>query len=312
VPDLLVGGLDARSARALLSSVLPWLRDPRVADRIIAETGGNPLAILELPQGATHAELASGQGLAGRGLGRRVKAFTAVDSVSFSILPRATLALVGESGSGKSTLALCLAGLERVTSGRIWFEGRDLAALAEKELRAVRPRLQLVFQDPANSLNPRWTVGEIVAEPLLVQSRISEREGHARAAQALERVGLAAEYLERRAQDLSGGQRQRVAIARALILEPKLLILDEVLSALDCSIQAQIANLLVEIQRAYGLAYLFVTHDLRMAAHLADEMAVMSGGKIVEQGVTQDILRNPRRFETQSLLAASRVEPEAM
>ncbi len=152
---------------------------------------------------------------AGRGLGRRVKAFTAVDSVSFSILPGTTLALVGESGSGKSSLALCLAGLERVTSGRIWFEGRDLAALEEKELRMVRPRLQLVFQDPANSLNPRWTVGEIVAEPLLVQSRISEREGHARAAQALERVGLAAEYLERKAQGLSGGQRQRVAIAHS-------------------------------------------------------------------------------------------------
>ena len=249
---------------------------------------------------------------AGRGLGERVKAFTAVDSVSFSILPGTTLALVGESGSGKSSLALCLAGLERVTSGRIWFEGRDLAALEEKELRMVRPRLQLVFQDPANSLNPRWTVGEIVAEPLLVQSRISEREGHARAAQALERVGLAAEYLERKAQGLSGGQRQRVAIARALILEPKLLILDEVLSALDCSIQAQIANLLVEMQRAYGLAYLFITHDLRMAAHLADEIAVMSEGKIVEQGPTEKILRDPRRSETQSLVAASPVDPEAM
>jgi ABC-type glutathione transport system ATPase component len=250
--------------------------------------------------------------LAGRGLGRRAKAFTAVDSVSFSVLPRATLALVGESGSGKSTLALCLAGLERVTSGRIWFEGRDLATLAEKELRAVRPRLQLVFQDPANSLNPWWTIEEIVAEPLLVNGRTSKPEGHARAAQTLERVGLAAEYLERRADGLSGGQRQRVAIARALILQPKLLILDEVLSALDCSIQAQIANLLVEIQRAYGLAYLFVTHDLRMAAHLADEIAVMSGGTIVEQGVTEKILRDPRRSETQSLVAASRVQPEAM
>ena len=249
---------------------------------------------------------------AGRGLGRRAPGFTAVDSASFSIFPGGTLALVGESGSGKSSLALCLAGLERVTSGRIWFEGRDLAALEEKELRMVRPRLQLVFQDPANSLNPRWTVGEIVAEPLLVQSRISEREGHARAAQALERVGLAAEYLERKAQGLSGGQRQRVAIARALILEPKLLILDEVLSALDCSIRAQIANLLVEMQRAYGLAYLFITHDLRMAAHLADEIAVMSEGKIVEQGATEKILLDPRRSETQSLVAASPVDPEAM
>jgi ABC-type dipeptide/oligopeptide/nickel transport system ATPase subunit len=201
--------------------------------------------------------------------------------------------------------------LERVTSGRIWFEGRDLAALGEKELREVRPRIQLVFQDPANSLNPRWTVEEIVAEPLLVQNRVSRREGDARAAQALERVGLAAEYLDRRARDLSGGQRQRVAIARALILEPKLLILDEVLSALDCSIQAQIANLLVEMQRAYGLAYLFITHDLRMAAHLADEIAVMSEGKIVEQGAAK-ILQGLRRSEMRSLVGASPLKPETL
>jgi ABC-type glutathione transport system ATPase component len=246
-----------------------------------------------------------------RGLWSRVADFTAVDSISFSILPGTTLALVGESGSGKSSLALCLAGLERVTSGRIWFEGRDLAALGEKELREVRPRIQLVFQDPANSLNPRWTVEEIVAEPLLVQNRVSRREGDARAAQALERVGLAAEYLDRRARDLSGGQRQRVAIARALILEPKLLILDEVLSALDCSIQAQIANLLVEMQRAYGLAYLFITHDLRMAAHLADEIAVMSEGKIVEQGAAK-ILQGLRRSEMRSLVGASPLKPETL
>src|SRR6202047_3591572 len=144
-----------------------------------------------------------------RGLERRTPGFTAVDSVSFSIFPGSTLALVGESGSGKSSLALCLACLERVTSGRIWFEGRDLAALEEKELRAVRPRLQLVFQDPANSLNPRWTVEEIVGEPLLVQGGISRRDRDARTAQMLERVGLDAEYLERRAGELSGGQRQR-------------------------------------------------------------------------------------------------------
>jgi ABC-type glutathione transport system ATPase component len=248
---------------------------------------------------------------AGRGLGRRASDFTGVDSVSFSILPGTTLALVGESGSGKSSLALCVAGLERVTSGHIWFEGLDLAALGEKELRAVRPRLQLVFQDPANSLNPGWTVGEIVAEPLFVQGRISKREGHARASQALERVGLAAEYLERRALDLSGGQRQRVAIARALTLEPKLLILDEVLSALDCSIQAQIANLLVELQGLRRLAYLFITHDLTMAAHLADEIAVMSEGKIVEHGPAEKILRSPRHSETRNLLEAPPIGSEA-
>jgi ABC-type glutathione transport system ATPase component len=245
-----------------------------------------------------------------RGLGRGAAGFTGVDSVSFSILPGSTLALVGESGSGKSSVGLCLACLERSTSGRIWFDGRDVAALAERELRAVRPRLQMIFQDPANSLNARWTVGEIVAEPLLVQGRVASRERCARAAQVLERVGLGPEYLERRPTELSGGQRQRVAIARALILEPKLLILDEVLSALDCSIQAQIANLLVELQRALGLAYLFITHDLRMAAHLADEIAVMSRGKIVEQGATEKILRNAECPETQSLLGATLVERE--
>ena len=240
-----------------------------------------------------------------RGLGRRGDAFARADSVSFSILPGTTLALVGESGSGKSTVALCVACLERVTSGRIWFEGRDAAALGEKELRAVRPQIQLVFQDPANSLNPRWMVREIVAEPILVPGRISRKECEVLAAQAMDRVGLGAEFLTRKPTELSGGQRQRVAIARALILEPKVLILDEVLSALDCSMQAQIANLLMELQQAYGLAYLFITHDLRMAAHLADDIAVMSGGKIVEQGAADEILRRGRQPETLSLLAAS-------
>ena len=242
---------------------------------------------------------------AGRGLGRHADAFAAVDSVSFSILPGTTLAMVGESGSGKSTVALCVACLERVTSGRIWFEGRDVVALREKELRAVRPQIQLVFQDPANSLNPRWTVREIVAEPLSVQRRTPPSEHEALTARGLERVGLGPEYMNRKPAQLSGGQRQRVAIARALILEPKILILDEVLSALDCSMQAQIANLLMELQRVYGLAYLFITHDLRMAAHLADEIAVMSGGKIVEQGGAEQILRGARHAETRSLLAAS-------
>src|SRR5260370_11550241 len=247
-----------------------------------------------------------------RGVGRRAEAFTAVDSVSFSILPGCTLALVGESGSGKSSMALCLSCLERVTAGQIWFEGRDLAGLREKELRSVRPKLQLVFQDPANSLNGGGTVGEIVAEPLLVRGRISKRERDARAAQMLEHVGLGAEYLQRRPRELSGGQRQRVAIARALVLEPRLLILDEVLSALDCSIQAQIANLLVELQGSYGLAYLFITHDWKMAAHLADEIAAMSHGKNVEQGTAVKIVRDARSPETRRLLGAPPVGREAM
>ena len=246
-----------------------------------------------------------GKRYTGREVGRHADAFAAATSVSFSILPATTLALVGESGSGKSTVARCVACLERVTSGRVWLEGRNVAALQEKELRAVRPQIQLVFQDPANSLNPRWTVREIVAEPLSVRGRTSRSEREALAARELERVGLGAEYMNRKPAQLSGGQRQRVAIARALILEPKILILDEVLSALDCSMQAQIANLLMELQQVYGLAYLFITHDLRMAAHLADEIAVMSGGKIVEQGGAEQILRGARHPETRSLLAAS-------
>ena len=248
------------------------------------------------------------RGLAGGG----ADPFTAVDSVSFSISPGTTLALVGESGSGKSSVALCTACLERATSGRIWFAGQDAAALSERELRMVRPGIQLVFQDPANSLNSRWPVGEIVAEPLLVRGRIGRGKREALAAQALERVGLGAEYLSRRPAELSGGQRQRVAIARALILQPKVLILDEVMSALDCSMQAQIANLLTQLQRTYGLAYLFITHDLKMAAHLGNEIAVMSAGKIVEQGPAREILRAARRPETLSLLVASGIKSKQM
>ena len=244
---------------------------------------------------------------AGRGFKRSGDAFTAVDSVSFSIFPGTTLALVGESGSGKSSVALCLACLEQATSGRILFNGRDVLGLGEDELRKIRPQLQLIFQDPANSLNPRWSVRDIVAEPLLVQRLLSASEQDAAVVQVLARVALGAEYLERRPAELSGGQRQRVAIARALILKPKVLILDEVLSALDCSMQAQIANLLVELQRAYGLAYLFITHDFRMAAHLADQIAVMSRGKIVERGAAETILQSARHPETLNLLGAGQL-----
>src|SRR6267143_7330529 len=172
---------------------------------------------------------------------------SALNDVSFSVVSGRTLALVGDSGSGKSTLALCLACLERPTSGRVWFGGRDIAALDEKQLRAVRPQIQLVFQDPARSLNPRFSALELVSEPLLVQGRLNKREREDRARALLAQVGLPPEKALRRAEEFSGGQRQRLAIARALALEPKLLVLDEALSALDCSVQAQIANLLLEL-----------------------------------------------------------------
>jgi oligopeptide transport system ATP-binding protein len=229
----------------------------------------------------------------------------AVDDVTLSIAAGTTLALVGESGSGKSTLALCLACLERPTSGSIWLADRDIAALSEKEQRAIRPQLQLVFQDPSSSLNPRWTALEILAEPLIVHRRLATEERNERALDLMCRVGLSPDSANRRATEFSGGQKQRLAIARALALEPKVLLLDEVLSALDCSVQAHIANLLLELQASLGLTYIFITHDLTMAAHLADEIAVMHQGRIVEQGSTENVLRAPQHQVTQNLVVST-------
>jgi ABC-type glutathione transport system ATPase component len=228
----------------------------------------------------------------------------ALDGVSLAILPGTTMAVVGKSGSGKSTLALCVSCLEHPTSGSVWFEKRDVVKLAENERREIRPKIQLIFQDPANSLNPRWNGLEILLEPLQLQSKGKGEKMKRPAYSLLERVGLSPEIARRFPGELSGGQRQRLAIARALMIEPKLLILDEALSALDCSIQAQIANLLIELQSSLGMTYLFITHDLAMAAHLADEIAVMSCGRIVEQGPADETLREPRHETTRQLLAA--------
>lgn len=229
----------------------------------------------------------------------------ALAGVSFAIYPKTTLALVGESGSGKSTLARCIACLESPTSGSIHFEGCEITGLKEKKLRSVRPQIQLVFQDPASSLNPRLTVLDIVTEPLDVQRRLSRREKRERARELLDRVGLPLENVLRRPDALSGGQKQRVAIARALALNPKLLILDEALSALDCSIQAQVANLLLELQVSLGFTYLFITHDFRMAVHLADEIAVMENGQIVEFGKARSVFHSPKHFITRQMVNAS-------
>jgi ABC-type glutathione transport system ATPase component len=228
----------------------------------------------------------------------------ALNGVSFSIFPGTMLAVVGESGSGKSTLAACLACLESPTTGSIWYEGKDLVKLAERARRQVRPQLQLIFQDPASSLNPRWNVLEILVEPLMLQRNFTREERNHCANSLLERVGLSPDIVERLPTELSGGQRQRLAIARSLALEPKLLILDEALSALDCSVQAQIANLLMELQGSLGMTYLFITHDLAMAAYLADDIAVMDRGRIVEQGPADIILQQPKHETTRQLLAA--------
>jgi ABC-type glutathione transport system ATPase component len=240
----------------------------------------------------------------------------ALDGVSFTILSGTTLAVVGESGSGKSTLAACVACLESPTSGDIWFAGVDIAKVGEHVRRQVRPQIQLIFQDPASSLNPRWRVLEILIEPLILQRKLSHEETNLRARSLLERVGLSPDIAARLPTELSGGQRQRLAIARALALEPKLLILDEALSALDCSVQAQIANLLMDLQSSLAMTYLFITHDLALAAHLADEIAVMNRGRIVEQGPAEAILKQPEHDITRQLLAAvpkfTRAAPPAL
>ncbi len=237
--------------------------------------------------------------------------FLALDAVSFTVSAGTTLAIVGESGSGKSTLASCIACLESPTAGNLWFEGRNLAQSAESELRKIRPQIQLIFSDPASSLSPRMTILDIVVEPLILQGKLGRKERQTRAFSLLERVGLSADMAERSAVELSGGQRQRLAIARALTVHPKILILDEALSALDCSVQAQIANLLLELQTTLGMTFLFITHDLAMAAHLADEIAVMSHGRIVEHGPATEILRDPSHEATRQLLAAVPQLPRA-
>ena len=229
----------------------------------------------------------------------------AVDGVSLSIVAGTTLSLLGGSGSGKSTLAFCIASIERPTSGRIWVDGIEITSLGERELRAARPKIQLVFQDPAAAMNPRWTALQIVAEPLVIQNQIARSEQFDRAESLLQRVGLSAGAGSRRLAQFSGGQRQRLAIARALALEPKLLILDEAFSALDCSVQAQMVNLLIDLQSSSGLTYLFITHDLSMAALLGDQIAVMERGKIVESGATSDVVLHPLQECTRTLLAAS-------
>src|SRR5205809_2907051 len=233
-----------------------------------------------------------------------VEEVRALDGVSFSIFRGTTLAIVGESGSGKSTLAFCLACLEKPMSGNLWFEQTSLSGLKEKDRRLIRRQIQLIFQDPANSFKPRWSVLEILTEPLVLQGNLSRDEMHPRAQALLEQVGLSSHLREKLHSELSGGQRQRLGIARALGLRPKLLILDEALSALDCSVQAQIANLLMELQASLGMTYLFITHDLAMAAHFADEIAVMDRGRIVEQGPPNKIFIQPEQETTRRLLAA--------
>jgi len=228
----------------------------------------------------------------------------AVEQVSFSVRPGETFGIIGESGSGKSTVARTLVGLQKPTHGRVIHDGTNLASLTSRDLRIHRRGYQIIFQDPDSALNPRMSVLGSVREPLDIAGGVSRREADERAMEALRRVGLRPEVAVRRPHELSGGQKQRATIARALTVRPRLLVCDEVVSALDVSIQAEVLNLLMNLQQEFGLTYVFITHNLSVVAHVADRIAVMYLGRIVELAATADLGGEPLHPYTEALLSA--------
>jgi oligopeptide transport system ATP-binding protein len=235
---------------------------------------------------------------------RRVGEVKAVDGVSFEIPEGKTLGLVGESGSGKSTTGYCVLQLIKPTSGSVRFMGKELTELPRGEIRTLRREMQIVFQDPYSSLDPRMTVGDIVAEPLVVHRVGARRARQARVRELLDVVGFDPTYTNRYPHEFSGGQRQRIGIARALALGPKLIVCDEPVSALDVSIQAQILNLLKDLQNEFGLTYLFIAHDLAVVRSMSDRIAVMQAGKLVEEGPAEEVYETPREEYTKKLLTS--------
>jgi peptide/nickel transport system ATP-binding protein/oligopeptide transport system ATP-binding protein len=235
---------------------------------------------------------------------RTVDHVKAVDDVSFEIREGETLGLVGESGSGKSTTGYCVLQLLRATSGSVRFQGVELTKLRREPLRAIRREMQIVFQDPYASLNPRMTIGDIVSEPLTVHGLGTRQRRRRTVEELLEVVGFNPDFINRYPHEFSGGQRQRIGIARALALNPRLIVCDEPVSALDVSIQAQILNLLKDLQQEFFLSYLFIAHDLAVVKGMSDRIAVMNTGKIVEIGPADEVYERPREEYTKALLAA--------
>jgi oligopeptide transport system ATP-binding protein len=245
-------------------------------------------------------------------LRRRIGAVQAVDGISFDIRKGETLALVGESGCGKSTTGRALLRLYKATGGRILFENVDIASLEGEALRRMRPRMQMIFQDPQASLNPRMTVGAIIAEPLSEHRVASGEARRERVRELLDAVGLNPDYVNRYPHEFSGGQRQRIGIARALALDPDFIVCDEPIAALDVSIQAQVVNLLEDLQKKLGLTYLFISHDLSMVKHIADRVAVMYLGKMVELADVTRLFSSPKHPYTKALLSAVPVPDPAV
>jgi peptide/nickel transport system ATP-binding protein len=275
-----------------------WEQTPRAADTTAVAEGTQPL--LDVKNLAVHFPVRRGL------LGRVVDHIRAVDGISFRVYKGQTLGLVGESGCGKTTTGRALLRLIEPTSGKMLLDGTNLGALGSRELRRFRSRMQIVFQDPYGSLNPRMTIESTITEPMIIQEvGKSSRERRERAAALLEEVGMLPDHLRRYPHEFSGGQRQRICIARAIAVEPELLICDESVSALDVSVQAQVLNLLNELQHKRGLTYIFISHDLSVVKFMADMMAVMNGGKIVEFGPSQAIYAAPREEYTRKLISAT-------
>ncbi|NLI39939.1 MAG: ATP-binding cassette domain-containing protein [Caldisericales bacterium] len=244
-------------------------------------------------------------------LGKTVGHVKAVDGVTFNIMDGETLSLVGESGSGKTTTGKAILRLNKPTSGSVSFENEDILAMKGEKMRRMRRKMQIIFQDPYGSLNPRLPVGEIIGEPLVVHNLASRKEREEQVMEIMETVGLRPEYLHRYPHEFSGGQRQRIGIARALILQPKFIVCDEPVSALDVSIQSQVINLLQELQSKFKLTYLFVAHDMAVVRHMSDRIAVMYLGKIVELAPGEELFKHPLHPYTKALLEAVPVpDPE--
>jgi oligopeptide/dipeptide ABC transporter ATP-binding protein len=263
---------------------------------------GDPVNLLEVDELVKHFPIQEGAVLR-----HTVGQVHAVDGVSLTLAPGETLGLVGETGCGKSTLARCIAGLHPVTSGKVTFDGQDITNLSRSAMRPFRRDIQMMFQDPYGSLNPRRRVGSIIADPLVIHDVGTQKERRRTVSELMERVGLNPEHYNRFPAEFSGGQRQRIGVARALALRPRLIICDEPVSALDVSIQAQILNLLKDLQDDFGLTYLFIAHDLSVVRHVSDRIAVMYLGRVAEMADADELYEHPRHPYSDALLSATAV-----